>query len=288
MRIILFTILSLMLLSGCRKHKSGNTDSKPLGKEAVFIDPYTEGHDSTKFNPGQVDFSKEYLSLQTQRVGARSVEVTPLMGGYIFDTDSIFCTADFEQNGVLGTNYRRIRMHISKAKQQSFDSLVFDIEGKSNVKGNICNFKGELKIQSIYEYFDEPDYPGQAVLFARYKFNEDAAQAHPGTFEGVFEAAVKIDRSNKVVRFDNSFSLSDDYYNRTYVGTWTDYGKQIVQKCIWGDYRLPFTFGFDCGDGEIIVCDKYVNNGWKSYNDGSDYESVAGEGHRLRNKWWKK
>lgn len=63
--------------------------------------------------------------------------------------------------------------------------------------------------------------------------------------------------------------------NRTYMGTWKGYHAKSAKKCIWGDYRLPFTFDFDCGDGAMIVCDKYVQNGWASFNDGSDFVVVG-------------
>jgi hypothetical protein len=80
-------------------------------------------------------------------------------------------------------------------------------------------------------------------------------------------------------------ALADGYNNRTFVGTWISYSMKAVKKCIWGDYRLPFTFDFDCGDGEMHVCEKYVQNGWTTFNSSEEYD-VTGDKAIL--KWWSK
>ena len=89
-----------------------------------------------------------------------------------------------------------------------------------------------------------------------------------------------IDHEKRSIKIDESFGIADGYYNRTYVGIWKSYKTDKKKKCIWGDHRLPFTFDFDCGDGEMRVCDKYVANGWLSFNDGSDFKII--------NRWWEK
>jgi hypothetical protein len=50
---------------------------------------------------------------------------------------------------------------------------------------------------------------------------------------------------------------------------------------------LPYSFDFDCGDGEMIVCEKYVQNGWQSFNDGSEYIDTGNDKLELKDKWWK-
>ncbi len=82
-----------------------------------------------------------------------------------------------------------------------------------------------------------------------------------------------------------SSDVADGYNNRTYVGTWTNFKGSAQKKCIWGDYRLPYTFDFDCGDGEMIINEKYKKNGWESFGDGSEFEFI-GDSFYVKNKWW--
>jgi hypothetical protein len=100
------------------------------------------------------------------------------------------------------------------------------------------------------------------------------------------ECAVHLDKSKMLL--DESMDIADGYWNRTFVGTWTEYKTQKSKKCIWGDYRLPFTFDFDCGDGEMVICDKYVKNGWQTFNVGSEYVNTEDDKWVFRDTWWVK
>ncbi len=88
------------------------------------------------------------------------------------------------------------------------------------------------------------------------------------------------------MQVDESAGDADGYWNRTFIGTWTEYGTAVTKKCIWGDYRLPFTFDFDRGDGEMMVNDKYKMNGWQTFGDGSEYIFGTNGKCEIRNKWW--
>jgi hypothetical protein len=86
---------------------------------------------------------------------------------------------------------------------------------------------------------------------------------------------------------DESTDFSDGYFNRVFVGTWADYKIKKPKKCIWSDYRIPFAFGFDCGDGEMFVCKEYENNGWQTFNDASEHICAGGDAPcELKDKWW--
>ena len=248
-------------------------------------DPYYNGHLCENFDSKQADFSNDYFILQTERLTKIAVDKTEKLFEYKFDTDSLFNTGDFQQNGIIGLDYKRIRFHISKTKQKE-NLLEFIISGKSNVSGNICDFKGTLKVLNVFEITENYDFPGQASLFAEYEFFEDSTQNYTGIFKGTFECSIIINHEKKEIKLDESFEIADGYYNRTYVGTWENYNSGKLKKCIWGDYRLPFTFDFDGGDGEMMVNLKYVENGWQTYGDGSEYEYSTGK-PRLKKQWWK-
>ncbi len=58
----------------------------------------------------------------------------------------------------------------------------------------------------------------------------------------------------------------------------------------WGDYRIPGNTGFDIGDGEFMIADKYVNNGWQNYKTArNDPENVATKNAEQAEvkEWWK-
>ncbi|QSS96629.1 hypothetical protein [Psychroflexus sp. ALD_RP9] len=281
---ILMILISASTFAQEFKYCDAEWCSLAKNHEAHF-DPYYNGHLCENFDSKQADFSAEYLRLQTDRLSKIAIDKTEQLVKYNFDTDSLFNTGEFQQNGIIGLDYKRIRFHISDTKQKE-GVLEFIISGKSNVSGNICDFKGSLKVLKVYELTENYDFPGQATLFAEYEFFEDSTQNHVGIFKGTFECSILIDHETKEIKLDESFAIADGYYNRTYVGTWESYNSVKRKKCIWGDYRLPFTFDFDGGDGEMMVNLKYVKNGWETFGDGSEYEYTTGK-PRLKKQWWK-
>jgi len=270
-----------------RKNSSCDWDVSrcSLPKEhEVHFNPYYNGHLCENFNPEQIDYSKEYLELQTSRSEKYGVDVTNELPGYNFILDSLFNYGDTQKNGVIGSNYTRIRVHIENTRQLS--DKKFKIFGQTNVKGNVCNFSGTLELYKIYEYKENFDYPGQATLFAHYQLNEDSIQNHVGIFEGTFECAILINHDKRTIKLDEGMSIADGYYNRTFVGTWTPYNSSKSKKCIWGDNRLPFTFDFDQGDGEMYVNEKYTQNGWEPFINRTEYTIIDGK-RQLKEVWWK-
>ena len=257
--------------------------SLPKDHEA-HLDPYYNGHLCENFDPEQIDFSKEYLQLQETSTKKYGVDVTNSIKNYKYVLDSLFNYGDFQNDGVIGANYSRIRVHIDKTNKNKYNQ--FTILGQTNVNGNVCDFQGNMDIYRIYEYKENFDYPGQATLFATYKFYEDSTQKHVGVFEGTFECSVLINHEQQTIKLDEGMAIADGYYNRTFVGTWTPYKSSLPKKCIWGDNRLPFTFDFDQGDGEMMINEKYANNGWQPYIDRTEYEYSNGKS-QLKNIWWK-
>jgi len=254
------------------------------------------------FNPEQIDFSKEYLELVSKK---RKNVISQFIG---YDFSSVWLSSGESRNGVLGQNYQRIQIHFSKITRSLTDSTVYLVEGKSKVNNNICNFKGEIKPIRLFfgkcEGYDE-DYASIdstskcGILKAEYTFYEDSTKNHSGIFTGVAASYVLVDSIKKTVSLDQTLGYMDGYNNNTFVGIWTNYKTKQSKKCIWGDYRLPFTRDFDCGAGEMEICDKYVKNGWQTFNLESIeingvYKAISKE-HievngkwELKDKWWKK
>jgi len=94
--------------------------------------------------------------------------------------------------------------------------------------------------------------------------------------------------SKHLAYLDTTYIDADGYANNTFVGVWTQYTTRDVKKCICGDYRLPYTFDFDKGDGEMYVNPKYRANGWQSYDDNTEsiFDSTSGRFIPV-DQWWK-
>ncbi|MBK7212753.1 MAG: hypothetical protein IPH88_05550 [Bacteroidales bacterium] len=255
------------------------------GQPGGDIDPYYNGHLKDKYDPAQVDFSSEYLKLQLKSF---SNAENRLEEAADYDFSPVWFFGNWHQNGVIGPKYQRIMFHIDLAVKSAVDPNSYLVSGKSRVKDNTCDFKGEIKLLKVF-LFDscmESEYKNCGELFASYTFYEDSTQYHSGIFKGVTEAIIYLDKLANTVNIDESNGIADGYWNRSFVGTWTDYKTHLAQKCIWGDYRLPFTFDFDGGDGEMHVCEKYINNGWQTFGDGSEVIEVGKDMYEIKDKWW--
>ncbi len=255
--------------------------------DKYHLNPFYNGHLCENFNPEQIDFSKEYYELQTKRYQNNENILNQLIK---YDFSKIWFSRNQEHNGIIGKNYQRIQIHIDTVYKNTYDDKNYIVIGKSKVKDNICSFKGDIKIISIFidKDCDYEDFSNCGDLFASYTFYEDSTQYHSGIFKGITECSIYVDNKNKKVILDDLSDGADGYWNRSFVGTWTNYSKTLQKKCIWGDYRLPFTFDFDCGDGEMHINDKYANNGWKTFNDGTEIVNVANDLWETKDKWWLK
>lgn len=240
--------------------------------DPTHFNPYYNRHLCENFNPKQTDFSKEYFDL---RMKWYSKDTNQLQKSLAFEYSLIWQTDNSEQNGVIGLNYQRIQIHIGNVNNSKKNSDTYIVSGKSKVNDNICDFSGELKLLKLFiSECDDTSKKKCGELFASYLIYEDSSQNHSGYFKGVMECEINLDSTGKKMLLDDTYAGADGYFNRTFIGTWTDYKIKETKKCIWGDYRLPFTFDFDWGDGSMVVNPKYFMNGWQTYE------------HESENKWW--
>jgi hypothetical protein len=254
--------------------------------DPVHFDPYYNGHLCENFNPQQIDFSQEYLEVRKKIFSNKVDELKSLLK---YDFSSIWPSGDWQQNGVIGQNNQRIQFHIDSVFKDTTRPTTYHVIGKSKVNKNICDFKGEIKFIDAFKTEGViPSSPKKSgELFASYIFYEDSSQNHSGIFKGITECAFYLDSLGSHMMLDDTESDFDGYWNRSFVGTWTDYKTREIKKCIWGDYRLPFTFDFDSGDGTMMVAEQYVKNGWESFKDQSEIRFNKQTNRvEIVNKWW--
>ena len=84
---------------------------------------------------------------------------------------------------------------------------------------------------------------------------------------------------------------ADLYFNNQCEANWTSYTTNKSKKVNWGDYRIPGNTGFDICDGEFMIDDKYVKNGWQNYkaSRSDDPENAATKKAERAEaiEWWK-
>ena len=272
-------------------------DTTSLSSQNIKYNPFYYPELSGHADSMQVDFSAEYKRWLIPDKSQTFKDITNdiLQKGYTFER-SLFCTERFiyegtdgrslyfedtSFDGILGDRYARIEIYINPEVERT-DSLTFRVKGKSKVKKNICDFTGEIRIEHIYniwERADDPDSPDYYLMVCNYLFKEDKTQYGTGFFQGTYGVYCHIDKAGKKVCLYIDMEGGDGYNNRNYVGIWQSYKTKAVKKCIWGEYRLPYTFDFDIGDGEMRVNPKYASPEWGQWQ--SEYL------HEVRKVcWW--
>lgn len=255
--------------------------------DKYHFNPYYNHHLCENFNPEQIDFSNEYYNLQTK---IHHNDKNLLNKFLKYDLSKIWLSRNLEQNGVLGADYERIHFYIDTVYKSNKDNKTYIVIGKSKVKDNICDFKGEIKIISFFNniYSEASTKFKRGDLFASYIFYEDSTKYHSGIFEGITQCYIYIDENNKKVNLDNSFWGVNKYRNRSFVGIWKIYSNKLKMKCIWGDGILPFTFDFYLNDNSVGINKKYFVNGWQTSRDEDEYIKITSWVWETKDKWWLK
>ena len=265
------TLMAIIMLSNC----------SVIFAQSKKYDPYYYPKLREYVDCKQIDFSSEYKKWLIPDNSEKFVDIThELLGnGYVFeralfnseqftyeniDGESYYKETSF--NGILGDKYTLIELFIHPEVER-IDSLTFKVKGKSKVGKNICDFTGEIQIEHIYNIWEranDPDSPNYYVMVCNYLFTEDKAQYGTGFFKGTYGAYCYIDKANKKICLDIDAG-GGELNNRNYVGIWQSYKTKAVKRCIWGDYRLPYTFDFDIGDEDMRVNPKYNSPEWEEW-----------------------
>lgn len=265
------TLMSVIILSNC---------SVILAQSKKY-DPYYYPKLREYVDSKQIDFSSEYKKWLIPDSSEKFVDIThELLGnGYVFeralfnseqftyeniDSESYYKETSF--NGILGDKYTRIEIFIHPEVER-IDSLTFTVNGKTKVGKNICDFIGEIFIEHIYKVWEranDPDSPNYYVMVCNYLFTEDKEQFGTGFFKGTYGVYCYIDEANKKVCLDIDAG-GGELNNRNYVGIWQNYKTKALKRCIWGEYRLPYTFDFDIGDEDMHVNPKYNSPEWEQW-----------------------
>jgi hypothetical protein len=240
------------------------------------VDPYNYFSLKKLYPVDKIDFRKEYkeyllhynCNLSTYD---KIFDITGIIPEFDFDKYIFGEFDDEKQDGVIGRNYKRLQIHLDSMRRSKKDPYTYIVYGKTNVLGNICSFKGTMKLIALKRFLELYQHEGKTeisnmfdCLIGQYVFRESENCKSGGVFKGYFQAYVYADYDKRTFYLDTENDGADGYTNRNYVGIWQSYRTGKKQKAIWGDFRLPYTFDFSFGAGEMYINPKYENNGWIS------------------------
>ncbi len=196
-----------------------------------------------------------------------------------------------EPIGVIGEQCQRFFIHYTSITKSLTNPYQYNVTGKTKVKENICDFSGTITIVKAGIYTKQLDNRyKQGFAECVVNFKEDNQQAATGFITGKLTTKFYLDEKRNA-QYDDLLFGADLYFNNQCEASWTSYSNKKTRKVNWGDYRIPGNTGFDVGDGEFAIADKYANNGWQSYK-----LATAGDPEKEATKkaiaaeaklWWK-
>ena len=161
-----------------------------LPKEA-HNDPYLNSHLCEKYNPEEIDYSKEYLNLLHQRDNNKKDDKL----NEIKKNDASMVW-NFKIHGTLDTNYHRIDLDINSSRKDSTEKLRYHILGNYIYNKISKPVYGEIEITNAYEietYKNELGYH----LYFDYQLNTDSSSVELKSFIGKGDIYTLKKDSNK-------------------------------------------------------------------------------------------
>lgn len=214
-----------------------------------------------------------------------------------FDFSGLFShTENYRIFGIIGNDHQRIKMKLTSITKNPENPGEYFVSGKSNVSEVICVFNGTINFLEINEFnklhygvdneFVNRGIKAQGIIIAKYEFNENPQQYHSGSFQGIMYSKWYLNSDHQIV-YDDIQSMSDQYMNNAFIGTWKSYSTGEEKICIWADYRVPFANqDFDTGAGEFSPGEKYYDQGWRTYQEAWLYGNQQAKEEELK-EWWK-
>ncbi len=195
-----------------------------------------------------------------------------------------------EPLGFIGETYQRFYIHFNKVSRCKTNPCQYNVKGKTMVKNTIRNFSGTITIKAAGIYLKQFDYRyQQGFVKCDLNFKEDSTQTSTGIFKGTLTTKFYLDDAD-AIQYDDLLFGADLYFNNQCEAEWKSYTTGKTKIVNWGDYRIPASKGIDIGDGEFMIADRFVKNGWQNYKQsrGNPEDSATGAAERKEAwEWWK-
>ena len=184
---------------------------------------------------------------------------------YVFN-EKAFEPCWFEPIGYRGSNFQRFYIHYDSVRFKG--NGVYDVYGRTRYRDTIRLFSGTITLDSMRLNKGKhlPSTGKFGKLCGHYQFDEDEFSGG-----GILTGKMTIDFVKVNGRFYYDafmLGLADGYDNRQYEGVWTSKDLTRMEKCNWGDFRIPDSQGLDIGAGEFSPVDEHSGQGWQVYTCG--------------------
>jgi hypothetical protein len=181
--------------------------------------------------------------------------------------------------GYIGSNFQRLYITFEKIKRIS--TTEYQVTGFSQVKSNICQFRGVIHNITFNQYlsseanygnvnenfcdlYDDHEVLARGNLMADFRLEEEPGQKGSGVFVGMLESQwVKL--TNEKLFRTNKGCMGGETGSQ-FFGEWISY-KGSRKFVAWGIYRIPFSDKLDIGASEFSPVDEYINNGWEEFKN---------------------
>ena len=179
----------------------------------------------------------------------------------------------FEPIGYRGRDFQRFYIHYDSIRFKG--NGVYDVYGRTRYRDTIRFFTGTLTLDSLRLNNEDylPKYGEFGSLYGHYQYDEDEFSGG-----GVLTGKMKINFAKINGRFYYDafmIGVADGYDNRQYEGVWTSKNLKRLEKCNWGDFRIPDSQELDIGAGVFSPANEYWDRGWQVYPySWSDYDSL--------------
>lgn len=175
-------------------------------------------------------------------------------------------TSEFEPIGYRGRDFQRFYIHYDSVRFMG--NGIYKVEGRTRYRDTIRLFSGTITLDSMRLNKGKhlPSTGKFGKLCGHYQFDEDEFSGGGVLTGKMWIGFAKINGRFYYDAF--KLGLADGYSNRQYEGVWTSKGLTRMEKCNWGDFRIPDSQGLDIGAGEFSPVDEHSGQGWQVYTCG--------------------
>ena len=175
-------------------------------------------------------------------------------------------TSEFEPIGYRGRDFQRFYIHYDSVRFMG--NGIYKVEGRTRYRDTIRLYSGTITLDSMRLNKGKhlPSTGKFGKLCGHYQFDEDEFSGGGVLTGKMWIGFAKINGRFYYDAF--KLGLADGYSNRQYEGVWTSKGLTRMEKCNWGDFRIPDSRGLGSGEAEFISRDSCLDRGWRIYTYG--------------------
>lgn len=215
----------------------------------------------------------------------------------IFNSDSLLTEANEtvklkreEILGFIGNNYQRFYIHFTTVKKNSKIPYQYLVKGKTKINNIIHIFNGTITLTNarVYKNKEVANYT-QGFTHSKIVITTFHNKAKTGEIIGNLETNFLIDKMS-IIRYDALMFAADGFCNNQFIGTFKNIKTKNIEKCNWGEFRIPDCGDLDIGAGEFTINSKYIKHGWESYYlawlTNSIEPAALKTKYKEAEKWW--